>query len=460
MTAGGTAAAAACQPGAAGRPVHPASGVRSTGAGHPASGRPAAATAADWTTYHYSASRAGVYPRAVPPTGRLIAGWKVTLDGAVYAEPLVLGGTVIVATEHDTVYGIRNGAVVWRRHLGTPVPRSSLPCGNIDPLGITGTPVYNAGTGLVYVVTRTASPTVSERHTLVAVDPRTGARRGSRVIDPAGSQPHFQQQRGALTIADGRIWVPFGGLAGDCGPYHGYLVGSAPSLTGGLTTYQTQSDREGAIWTPPGATVDPAGHLYVSVGNGSATQRPWDGSDSVLELSAAAKVIDYFAPSRWDIDNANDRDLGSQGPALVGNYVFIAGKSGTAYTLRSGALGHIGGQASSSNLCTSFGGTAVSGSTVYVPCTDGVRAVSVGSSGAMQTRWHTSLSVNGSPVSGGGALFVVDSANSELAELDAATGQVRAQVSIGSVSRFATPALTPRYVVVGTVSGVEVFRFG
>ena len=33
------------------------------------------------------------------------------------------------------------------------------------------------------------------------------------------------QERGALTVSGGRVWVPFGGLAGDCGGYKGRVVG-------------------------------------------------------------------------------------------------------------------------------------------------------------------------------------------------------------------------------------------
>ena len=53
------------------------------------------------------------------------------LDGAVYGQPLVVGGTVFAATENDTVYALDpvTGKAVWQSHLGTPVPRSALPCG-------------------------------------------------------------------------------------------------------------------------------------------------------------------------------------------------------------------------------------------------------------------------------------------------------------------------------------------
>ncbi|MGI9092556.1 MAG: PQQ-binding-like beta-propeller repeat protein [Mycobacteriales bacterium] len=413
-------------------------------------------SSADWTTYHYTAARSGNYAQATHVSGPLRPAWRLTLDGAVYAEPLVIGGTVVVATENNSVYGIRGGAVVWRARVGAPAPRSTLPCGNIDPLGITGTPVYDPTSGLVYAVAEQAG---TFHHRLVGINPATGVISISREIDPAGAQPRYQQQRGALTVTGGKVWIPFGGLAGDCGPYHGYLVGSALSLRGALAVYQTPSAREAAIWTPPGASVDSAGHLYVSVGNGASTAPPYDDSDSVVELSGATK-ISLFAPSGWAGENASDLDLGSQGPALVGGYVFIAGKSGIAYTLRAGALGGIGGEVSSRVLCTSFGGTAVVGSTVYVPCSDGIRAEQITSTGGMHTLWHTFTSVAGSPVVGGGAVWAMAATAGVLHEMDPATGATITEANVGVTSRFATPTLTGNTVIVGTLTGVVALAFG
>jgi outer membrane protein assembly factor BamB len=51
---------------------------------------------------------------------------------------------IIVATETNHVYALNadTGNVIWQRYLGAPVV-SGLPCGNISPLGITGTPVVD-----------------------------------------------------------------------------------------------------------------------------------------------------------------------------------------------------------------------------------------------------------------------------------------------------------------------------
>jgi hypothetical protein len=194
----------------------------------------------------------------------------------------------------------------------------------------------------------------------------------------------------------------------------------------------------------------------VAVGNGASGtgHGPYDHSDSVLKLSGTS-LVDSFSPAGWRADNDGDKDLGSQGPALVGSrWVFIAGKSGTAYVLDQAHLGGIGGEVSSRSLCRSFGGTAVSGSVVYVPCEDGVRAVRVSSTGHLSLLWHAASGTSGSPVLGGGLLWSVDQDAGVLHGLDPASGRSRAEVRVGVTSRFATPALWGPHVIVPTMAGL------
>ncbi|MFN2518475.1 MAG: PQQ-binding-like beta-propeller repeat protein, partial [Jatrophihabitantaceae bacterium] len=215
--------------------------------------------------------------------------------------------------------------------------------------------------------------------------------------------------------------------------------------------------REGGIWSPPGPSVDASGRLFVAVGNGEAGPGdPYDHSDAVLALDGHAQLVDSFSPTGWAADNASDLDLGSQGPSLVGKWVFIAGKSGTAYVLRGAALGGIGGQVSSAGLCRSFGGTAVVGDVVYVPCADGLRAVRIDSRGVMHPLWRAPGSITGSPVVGGGRVWALDPEAGVLHGLDPRTGASLEHVTVGEVTRFATPALYANKVLVPTRSGLAV----
>ena len=128
-------------------------------------------------------------PPACRPPGRSRTAWSAQLDGAVYGQPLVVGSEVIAATENDSIYALSRttGKTIWRTNVGTPVPQSALNgCGNIFPLGITGTPIYDAGNGLVYAV----AEITGYHHVLVALDAATGALKQQRDLDsPTGAKP-------------------------------------------------------------------------------------------------------------------------------------------------------------------------------------------------------------------------------------------------------------------------------
>ena len=404
-----------------------------------------------WPTYHGDLQRTGGAPASAAPSGTLHA-TTVTLDGPVYAAPIVAGSTVIVATEHNSVYGLdATGHVRWHVSLGAPTPRAGLPCGNIDPLGITGTPYYDRATDSVYLVTSTG-PTAD--HTLVALDPAGGRVRWRRSVDLPGVDHTAMQQRGALIVTGGRVWAPLGGLAGDCGDDRGRVVG-VPVDGGAPIAFTVPTGREGGIWTPPGPTVY-HGDLLVAVGNGESTGDAYDHSDAVLRLRGTT-LVDSFSPTTWASDNASDLDLGSQGAAVVQDrWVFQAGKSGTAYVLRADHLGGIGGQVWQTSLCASYGGTAVDGDVVYVPCTDGIAAVRIDGHGHLAVLWRARSNITGSPVYAGNRVYALDPGGGRLAVLDAATGAVVQSVPVGAASRFATPAISGGRLYVGTLTGVTI----
>jgi hypothetical protein len=409
----------------------------------------------DWTTYHYTQNRRG-YDASIPTaSGQLSSAWTAALDGAVYAEPLVIGTTIIAVTENDTIYGLSfKGKVLWKQHVGDPVPRSELPCGNIDPLGITGTPSYSPDTGQVYFAAELDNPI---RHELFAVDVSTGEVAWSHSVDPEGMNVATQQERSALAIAQGKVWVPFGGLFGDCGSYHGWVVGFPLSGKGKLVAYQQPSSNEAGIWAPSGPAVDADGHLYVAVGNGAAFQPPYDDSDSIVELDGTKKV-DLFAPDNWAQENQQDLDLGSTGPmlfsALGEKWVLAAGKAGDVYLLRRGDLGGIGGYAATTPGCPSWSGFAAHAGVVYVPCRNGLTAYRITKGPSITSLWsNTDAGYGAAPVLGGGAVWAVY--NGSLLEIDPSNGQTVARTSVGAAPHFATPTLHDNLALVGTNTGVS-----
>jgi hypothetical protein len=421
--------------------------------------RAAAATYTDWYAYHGNTARSGAARTMPSASGAPRVIKKLAVDGQVYASPLVIGAVTVVATENNTVYAFSPSfTLLWKRHLGTPSPASERPCGNISPLGITGTPAYAAATGLIYVAPEfSGSPPT---HQLVGISLRTGAVAFRRSLDFAGVDRRVMQQRGAILVNYAGVYTAFGGLAGDCGAYKGRVIRYALNGQGSASVFTVPTTREAGIWTPPGPVYD-GSKVFVAVGNGesSGSSDPYDYSDSILGLDRTSlRRLDSFSPSSWKTDNASDLDLGSQGPAIVGSWIFSAGKSGTAYVLRRTHLGGIGGQVSSQSLCRSFGGTAVVGSVVYVPCTDGLRAVRIDSAGTMHVLWHAASNITGSPVVGGGRVWSLDTGSGRLYALNPTTGATVNSVAVGAVSRFATPAVYGRDLRIPTLSGVTVVR--
>jgi len=423
-------------------------------------GQGAAATAT-WTTFGHDQLRHGAdtYSPTVAAFRSVRRHWSsAALDGAVYGQPLIAGPTVIAATEADSVYAFSaaSGATRWRTNLGTPVRGGDLPCGDIDPSGITSTPVIDMAAGTVWVVAF-VQPV---HHELVALDLVTGAVRSRRTIDPPGSDAHDEQQRGALLLAGGVVYVPYGGLYGDCVNYHGWIVGARTGGTGTLLSWQVPSGREAGIWAPGGVVADTAGNVFAATGN-SDSSTTFDDGNAVVRLNASLQVVDWFAPSDWASLNAHDADLGSVSPALVGpnlSDIFQIGKTGLGYLLSAGSLGHVGDAPFSGRVCGgAFGATAYADPVLYVPCTDGIRAVTIGPGLSFHVRWKGPGSQPGSPIVAGGYVWYLDGSSGSLVGLDPATGSTRFRLTAGSVVHFASPAAGDGLVIAAAGGRIEAF---
>ena len=328
------------------------------------------ATPTDTTVpfYHGAPDRAGNYivPSLNWQTVRAVhrvQDFDGHVEGHIYAQPLYWRAPgagpslVIAATESDLVFGLDadTGHVVWRTALGHPVRRSALPCGNIDPLGITGTPVIDAGRGAVFLdamVDDRGRP----RHLVYGLRLSDGGVLPGFPIDVAAGlatrgirfDPAAQNQRGALALLNGRIYVSFGGHFGDCSDYHGVVVGvgiDPPQLMGAWLTRAAK----GGIWAPAGLS-EAGGFLYFSTGNTEGA-RNWGDGEGVFrvgpDLTHTTDPRDFFAPSDWRQLDDDDLDLGGVTPlplTLPGSDVLLAlGKDGKAYLLNRANLGGIGG---------------------------------------------------------------------------------------------------------------------
>ena len=194
-----------------------------------------AATPTTWTGYHADGARTGAV-RSSATFDHARTAWSDDLGGAVRGQVLVAGGRVIAATENNRVVALdpADGAVVWSVSIGRPLTdvAAVAGCGNIDPLGITSTPVVDPATGVVYVVGEVSDGHGGVTHRLVGLSVATGAVVLREDVDPplpAGERPTTLLQRAALALANGRVYVAYGGNDGDCGTYNGWVVGVAES---------------------------------------------------------------------------------------------------------------------------------------------------------------------------------------------------------------------------------------
>jgi outer membrane protein assembly factor BamB len=410
------------------------------------------ATVGTWPVYHRDAARTGDMLGSAP-FGSARAGWtSEAVDADVYASPLVLGDTVIVATQNNTVYALAlaGGGAIWHTHLGDPVDGNALPCGNIKPItGITGTPVADPEKGLVYVVAFLRGL----QHELFALKLADGSIAFHRPMDPPGADIKVLQQRAALALSHGWVYAAYGGLLGDCGRYHGWVVGAHTDGGGQLAVYQVPSGDKAGIWAPSGPAVDSDGAVYVATGNSVSTSN-FDRNNAVIKLSEDMRELDFWAPSDWVNLNRLDADVGSTGPALIesAGLIFEAGKAGVGYLIRTSRLGGIGGQAFTGQVCSggAFGGTAYARSMLHVGCHDGLVALKIQTEPApsFTVAWRGPRFMAEPPILAGGAVWCVDRGSSTLYALDPASGGVLFKQALGTTMHFTTPAAAPGRVLV------------
>jgi hypothetical protein len=454
-----------------------------------------AALAADWPTNHRTNARDGNDTSAIP-FGAISQQWITpALDGKIYGSPLVVGNQVIVATENNSIYSLdaATGASTWAApaHIGSPMLLSDprFGCGNVSPLGILGTPTIDTTTGLIYAVAFVQPGT----YELVAVRLSDGTQAFTPIpIAPAGFDQFRQQQRAALTLANGNVYVPFGGYAGDCGTYHGYLIAiKADGTSTALTVFQDQTPavcqdttpNGAAIWGPDGPSVDASGNIYVTSGNGfSSGTGPYDCGETVFKLSPTLTYLDSWAPSAWASLNGSDADIGSVNAALVGttgNLLFQTGKNGWGYLLNTAQLStqtttHIGGEAFNAAVCSAavasgsqtgqnsqvFGGTAYADPYIYVPCPEGIKALQLGPGPSFTTAWSSPTFHPGAPIVSGGVIWAVDTNAGTLHGLDPTNGTFKFTATIGSQTHFSTPAAGQGRIYVADGNAGQVRAFG
>jgi hypothetical protein len=198
------------------------------------------------------------------------------------------------------------------------------------------------------------------RHEVIALSLKDGSVLPGWPIDVADAlqktgrhfDPRVQNQRAALVLVDGVVYVAFGGHFGDCGSYHGWVIGFPLHDPNKLISFETRA-RGGGIWAPGGVSAV-GRQLFFATGN-TFRAESWSDGEAVFrteaDLRRSEDKKDYFAPPDWKVLDAHDVDLGGSNPLPVdlpgtggGPLLLALGKDGKAYLLDRNHLGGIGGQ--------------------------------------------------------------------------------------------------------------------
>jgi outer membrane protein assembly factor BamB len=413
----------------------------------------------NWPNFHRTASKSGRTSARVHLP--LHHAWRASLDGSVWSEPVIAKGILIAGTEHDSVYGLnpRTGKQRWHTRLGTAEPGSLQPCGDIDPIGITGSPAYDPATGSVFVVATTGHGT----HTLWALNAKNGHRRWHRNVDVDKARDrNAEQQRAALLVVGKRVIVTYGAHVGDCGNYVGYALSAATNGKGKIPFYAVPNKRQAGMWGPAGPVLAYDGNILTPTANGSnRTGGRWDHSDGVIELTPTSMhFVRGWAPKNWLQGDIDDQSLGSTSPVRVHGRYVVGGKRGTVWLLKK-KLGGVKGQLATDSAasCGAFGGAAAVGHVAILPCktgTVGILALSVGRH-RLHTKWRTT-GVYGSPVVAGKRVYVADLNSGDLKVLSLADGHVIRSISVGSLPTFPSEVVDGNHVFVPTLDGITAIR--
>jgi hypothetical protein len=337
-----------------------------------------AQTQVNVTQEHNNPSRDGVYidtaftPSAAANLTRDLS-FNGTISGNAYAQPLYIEGgpngpMIIAVTESNNVYALNatTGTVIWQRtDIGPSVPLSSLPCGDIDPVGITGTPVVDLTSRRLFFDALINGTTI--KHFIYSLNVDTGATTPGWPVDVNATATYngmtftslVQEERGGLALVNGVAYVPYSGYDGDCGLYHGWVVGvdiNTPTNVGAWAT----TAMGGGIWGHGGVASDGT-NMFVVTGNTFNTGGNWMGGEAIIRLQAgpifSGQPTDYWAPTNWlSLDNG-DTDLGGVSATVVdvpgatpSQLVLALGKDGNAYLVNRNNLGGIGGTVYQANV--------------------------------------------------------------------------------------------------------------
>jgi hypothetical protein len=287
----------------------------------------------------------------------------VTGGNNVWASPLYLPngpsgkGAFFAVTTGNDVYALdeTTGVTVWTHNIGSSPTANGVSCGNIHPLGILSTPVIDAASRTIYVAGAIGTTSISD-HQVHALSIDDGSEKSGWPVSVStvtsggmAFMPPPQNQRSALSLVGGKVYVAYGGHVGDCGPYHGWVIGvdaKDPTMKGG---WATGGQGEG-IWAAGGMASDGTG-VFALTGNNTAGVTTHLDSEEAVRITGLGTLADSFYASSWKTMDGSDADLGASNPvyfevpgATPSKILAVVSKDGHLYLIDAAHLGGMGGQ--------------------------------------------------------------------------------------------------------------------
>ena len=337
------------------------------------------------TQFHNHDSRDGLYidaaftPAAVANLTRDL-NFDGMIVGNVHAQPLYIEGgpggraMIIAATESNNVYALDavDGSIIWQRNVGPPVSAGDLICTKFDPMGIIGTPIVDLASRALFLdAMTTPDGGETKKQLILSLNVDTGDINPGWPVDVEATVSYnginftaeIQQQRPALGIVGGILYVGYGGMR-DCSCYHGWLVGVPIDNPASVTAWAAAPSpcpgpHGGAIWGVGGVASD-GSNPFVTTGN-TFNPANWSGGEAVIRFQPGPifsdDPADYWVPTNWQSLDQIDLDLGSSGSLLVdvpgatpSHLIVAMGKDRKAYLVNRDNLGGVSAPVASATV--------------------------------------------------------------------------------------------------------------
>jgi hypothetical protein len=250
-----------------------------------------------------------------------------TFTGNVAASPLFLdgpsGGLFIIPTgSGDVIARTERGMMAWTRNIGAPAT-AMIGCSSSStpPLGILSTPAIDVQSRTIYVagITGNASGVMAQIASAINADDGTVKSGWPVNLSTAVSFDHkIHNQRGALSLVGGILYVPYGSYNADCGSYRGRVVTIDTANPTTIGQWQA-SDMGDGIWASGGMASDGSG-VFAVTGNTVplfSTVATHGDSEQVTRITGMGTKADFFYPSNWMSMDTGDFDLGAVNPMVI-----------------------------------------------------------------------------------------------------------------------------------------------